>query len=168
MSAAVHAAAAHHGPVYLRLGRPKAAIVHETGLDFAFGRAITVRDGDALTIVANGLLVAQALLAADELADRGVHARVLDVHTVKPIDATALARASRETGAFVVAEEHLHHGGLGSVVAATLARVGPAPIEFVNLGDRYAESGKPDDLLKKYGMTADAIVAAAQSVLRRR
>jgi transketolase len=168
MTAAVHAAAAHHGPVYLRLGRPKAAIVHEAPLDFAFGRAITVRDGDALTIVANGLLVAQALVAADQLADRGVNARVLDMHTVKPIDVEALARASQETGAFVVAEEHLHHGGLGSVVAATLAQTAPAPIEFVDLGDRYAESGKPDDLLRKYGMTAEAIVTAAESVLRRR
>jgi transketolase len=142
--------------------------VHDAGIDFAFGRAITVRDGDALTIVANGLLVAQALLAADRLADRGINARVLDMHTVKPIDAESLTRASRETGAFVVAEEHLHHGGLGSVVAATLAGRAPAPVEFVDLGDRYAESGKPDDLLRKYGMTADAIVTAAEKVLRRR
>ncbi len=168
MTAAVRAAAAHQGPVYLRLGRPKAPIVHEAGIDFAFGRAVTVREGDALTIVANGLLVAQALVAADRLSDRGVNARVLDVHTMKPIDTDALERASRETGAFVVAEEHLHHGGLGSVVAAALAATAPAPIEFVDLGDSYAESGKPDDLLRKYGMNADAIVAAAERVLDRR
>ena len=168
MTAAVHAAAVHQGPVYLRLGRPKALIVHEGSIDFAFGRAITVRDGDALTIVANGLLVAQALVAADRLSDRGINARVLDMHTVKPIDADALERASRETGAFVVAEEHLHHGGLGSVVAASLAASAPAPIEFVDLGDSYAESGKPEDLLRKYGMNADAIVAAAERVLERR
>jgi transketolase len=168
MTAAVRAAAAHPGPVYLRLGRPKAPIVHDAGIDFAFGRAITVRDGDALTIVANGLLVAQALVAADRLSDRGINARVLDMHTVKPIDADALERASRETGAFVVAEEHLHHGGLGSVVAASLAASAPAPIEFVDLGDSYAESGKPEDLLRKYGMNADAIVAAAERVLERR
>ena len=110
----------------------------------------------------------ESLLAADRLADRGINARVLAMHTVKPIDADALERASRETGVFVVAEEHLHHGGLGSAVATALARTAPAPIEFVDLGDRYAESGKPDDLLRKYGMTADAIVNAAQSVLRRR
>jgi transketolase len=168
MTAAVHAAAAHQGPVYLRLGRPKAPIVHDGGIDFAFGRAITVRDGDALTIVANGLLVAQALVAADRLSDRGINARVLDMHTVKPIDVDALERASRETGALVVAEEHLHHGGLGSVVAAALAATAPAPVEFVNLGDSYAESGKPEDLLRKYGMNADAIVAAAERVLDRR
>ena len=168
MTAAVRAAATHQGPVYLRLGRPKAPIVHDAGIDFTFGRAITVRDGDALTIVANGLLVAQALVAADRLSDRGVNARVLDMHTVKPIDADALERASQETGAFVVAEEHLHHGGLGSVVAASLAATAPAPIEFVDLGDSYAESGKPEDLLRKYGMNADAIVAAAERVLDRR
>jgi transketolase len=127
-----------------------------------------VRDGDGLTIVANGLLVAHALVAADRLGDRGINARVLDMHTVKPIDADALERASRETGAFVVAEEHLHHGGLGSVVAASLAATAPAPIEFVDLGDSYAESGKPEDLLRKYGMNADAIVAAAERVLERR
>jgi transketolase len=168
MTAAVHAAAAHQGPVYLRLGRPKAPIVHDAGIEFAFGRAITVRDGDALTIVANGLLVAQALVAADRLGDRGINARVLDMHTVKPVDTEALERASQETGAFVVAEEHLHHGGLGSVVAAALAASAPAPIEFVDLGDSYAESGKPEDLLRKYGMNADAIVAAAERVLDRR
>lgn len=168
MKAAVHAAAAHQGPVYLRLGRPKAPILHDEDVDFRFGKAITLRDGDNLTIVANGLLVAQAMVAADRLADRGINARVLDMHTVKPIDEDALVRASRETGAFVVAEEHLSFGGLGSVVASALARLAPAPVEFVNLGDQYAESGKPEDLMRKYGMTADAIVTAAETCLRRR
>jgi transketolase len=168
MTAAVHAAAAHDGPVYLRLGRPKAPLVHEQGVALELGRAIQLRDGDALTIVANGLLVAQALLAADRLAERGIEARVLDMHTIKPLDDEALSRAARETGALVVAEEHLHHGGLGSAVAQSLAARVPAPAEFVDLGDRYAESGKPDDLLRKYGMTADAIVAAAERVLARK
>jgi len=168
MKAAVHAAALHRGPVYLRLGRPKALIVHEPDVPFAFGKAIELRDGDALTIVANGLLVAQALLAAEELAERGVAARVLDMHTIKPIDRAALESAARETGALVVAEEHLHHGGLGSAVALALAEGVPAPVEFVNLGDRYAESGKPEDLLRKYRMTADAILSAAERVLRRK
>lgn len=168
MTKAVHAAVAHRGPVYLRLGRPKAMIVHDPDLDFAFGKAVTLRDGGDVTIVANGLLVAQALLAADSLAGRGIEARVLDMHTVKPIDADALARASRETGAIVVAEEHLHHGGLGSVVAMALAAAAPAPMEFVDLDDTYAESGKPEDLLQKYGMTADAIVAAVERVLARK
>ncbi|MGH7718141.1 MAG: transketolase family protein [Gemmatimonadaceae bacterium] len=168
MRAAVHAAARHDGPVYLRLGRPKALVVHEPDVRLELGQAIELRDGDALTIVANGLLVAQALLAADELSSRGVEARVLDMHTVKPIDHQALERAARETGAVVVAEEHLHHGGLGSAVALSLVARTPAPVELVNLGDRYAESGKPEDLLEKYEMTAAAIIAAADRALDRK
>jgi len=168
MRAAVHAAAEHDGPVYLRLGRPKTHVVHEANVHFEFGHAIEVRDGHDLTIVANGLLVAQALMAADTLAAKGVTARVLDMHTIKPLDTAALERASHETGAFVVAEEHMHHGGLGSAVAQALVAGTPAPVEYVNLGDRYAESGKPDDLLEKYGMTAKNIVAAAERVLARK
>ncbi len=168
MKKAVHAAAAHDGPVYLRLGRPKAPVIHSPDVRFEFGKAVRLRDGDALTIVANGLLVAQALLAADRLAERGIEARVLDMHTIKPIDADALAAAARETRAFVVAEEHLHHGGLGSAVALALAERAPSPIEFVDLGDQYAESGKPEDLMAKYGMTAERIVGAAERVLARR
>jgi transketolase len=168
MHAAVRAAAEHEGPVYLRLGRPKTYVVHEAGVHFEFGRSIQVRDGHDLTIVANGLLVAQALMAADTLAKKGVEARVIDMHTIKPLDAAALERASHETGAFVVAEEHLHHGGLGSAVAQALVAGTPAPVEYVDLGDRYAESGKPDDLLEKYGMTAKNIVSAAERVLARK
>jgi transketolase len=168
MRAAVRAAAALKGPVYLRLGRPKASIVHTADVKFEFGKAIQLRDGKSLTIVANGLLVAQALIAAAELATRGVEARVLDMHTIKPIDTAALERASKETGAFVVAEEHMHSGGLGAAVAQSLAAGTPAPIENVDLGDRYAESGKPDDLMKKYGMLAPNIVAAADKVLKRK
>ena len=168
MKAAVHAAAAHQGPVYLRLGRPKAPVVHAPDVKFAFGRAIQLREGRALTIVANGLLVAQALIAAAELAARGVEARVLDMHTIKPIDTDTLARAAKETGAFVVAEEHMHSGALGAAVSQALASTVPAPVEFVDLGDRYAESGKPDDLLKKYGMLAPNIVTAAERVLKRK
>jgi transketolase len=168
MRAAVRAAAEHDGPVYLRLGRPKTHIVHEADVHFEFGHSIEVRDGHDVTIVANGLLVPQALIAADTLAKRGVEARVIDMHTVKPLDVAALERASHETGAFVVAEEHMHHGGLGSAVAQALVAGTPAPVEYVNLGDRYAESGKPDDLMEKYGMTAKNIVSAAERVLARK
>ena len=168
MRAAVRAAAEYEGPVYLRLGRPKTYVVHEQGVHFEFGRSIQVRDGHDVTIVANGLLVAQALIAAETLAKKGVEARVIDMHTIKPLDAAALERASHETGAFVVAEEHMHHGGLGIAVAQALVAGTPAPVEYVNLGDRYAESGKPDDLLEKYGMTAKNIVSAAERVLARK
>jgi transketolase len=168
MRAAVRAAVEHDGPVYLRLGRPKTQIVHEAGVHFEFGHSIEVRDGHDLTIVADGLLVAQSLIAADTLAKRGIEARVIDMHTIKPLDVAALERASHETGAFVVAEEHMHHGGLGSAVAQALVAGTPAPVEYVNLGDRYAESGKPDDLMEKYGMTAKNVVAAAERVLARK
>lgn len=167
MRAAVVAAARHDGPVYLRLGRPKAPIIHDADVAFTFGEAIRVRDGDRLTIIANGLLVGQALLAAEALAERGIEARVLDMHTVKPLDHAAIESAARETGAIVVAEEHLHYGGLGSAVAMSLAQHTPAPMEVVNLGDQYAESGKPDDLMRKYRLTSEAIVAAAERVLER-
>jgi transketolase len=167
MMSAVHAAAAHDGPVYLRLGRPKAPLLHEPGVEFTFGKAIQLRDGGDVTIVANGLLVAQAMLAADELSDRGIEARVLDMHTIKPIDDDALEAAARDTGCIVVAEEHLHHGGLGSVVALSLAQRAPVPMETVDLGDQYAESGKPDDLMQKYGMTSAAIVGAVERVRAR-
>ncbi|MEO8880114.1 MAG: transketolase C-terminal domain-containing protein [Gemmatimonadaceae bacterium] len=168
MRAAVRAAAEHDGPVYLRLGWPKTHVVHAQNVHFEFGRSIQLRDGKSLTIVANGLLVAQALMAAETLAKKGVEARVLDMHTIKPLDTAALERASHETGAFVVAEEHMHHGGLGSAVAQALVAGTPAPVEYVDLGDRYAESGKPGDLLEKYGMTAKNIVSAAERVLARK
>jgi transketolase len=168
MRAAVRAAAAHHGPVYLRLGRPKALVVHAPGVAFSFGQAIQLRDGHDVTIVANGLLVAQALIAAAQLAARGIEARVLDMHTIKPIDGPALTRAAKDTGAIVVAEEHLHSGGLGAAVAQSLAATTPVPVEFVDLGDRYAESGKPDDLLRKYGMLAADVAAAAERVVERK
>jgi transketolase len=168
MRAAVHAAAAHKGPVYLRLGRPKAPVIHSADVKFAFGKALQLRDGKSLTIVANGLLVAQALLAAADLSARGIEARVLDMHTIKPIDADALAQAAKETGAIVVAEEHIHSGGLGAAVSQSLAATMPCPVEFVDLGDRYAESGKPDDLMKKYGMLAANIITAAEKVLKRK
>ncbi len=167
MREAVHAAARHDGPVYLRLGRPKAPVIHEPHVAFKFGEAIRLRDGDDLTIIANGLLVGQAMLAAEALSERGIEARVLDMHTVKPLDHSAVEAAARETGGIVVAEEHLHHGGLGSVVALSLAQNTPAPMEVVNLGDQYAESGKPDDLMQKYNLTSAAIIEAAERLLDR-
>lgn len=159
------------GPAYLRLGRPKVPIVYEDGalLDgFAIGKALKLRDGSDLTLVANGIMVATALQAADVLAERGVEARVLDCHTVKPIDEEALTRAARETGALVICEEHLAHGGLGSAVAYAVARGHPVPLEYVNLGDTYAESGAPEVLIEKYGLTVADVVAAAERALDRR
>jgi transketolase len=156
----------HRGPVYLRVGRPEVPRVYESATpSFAIGKANRLRDGSDLTIVANGLMVAMALDAAVILSGEGISARVLDMHTVKPIDQAALEAAARETGALVVAEEHLAHGGLGSVVSMTLAQAHPVPMRFVNLGDQYAESGAPDALLEKYGLTAANIAAAARAAV---
>ncbi|MGH2350092.1 MAG: transketolase family protein [Chloroflexota bacterium] len=165
--AAVGAMMAHEGPVYLRVGRPKVPVVYadETECPFQIGKAIRLRDGDDLTIAANGLMVAAALEAHDRLTEQGVRARVLDMATVKPLDDEAVAQAARETGAIVVAEEHLSHGGLGSVVAMSVARQHPCPISFVNLGDTYAESGAPEALMEKFGLTAGDIVRAATQVM---
>ncbi len=159
------------GPAYLRLGRPKVPIIYDDVSrlnEFTVGRAIAVRDGGDVTLVANGIMVAAALEAAETLASQGVDARVIDCHTVKPIDQEALTRAARETGALVVCEEHMAAGGLGSAVAYAVARHRPAPIEYVNLGDTYAESGSPEALMEKYGLTATDVVAAATRVLKRK
>lgn len=164
--AATEAMIAHRGPVYLRVGRPEVPRVYGEGSPgVTIGKANRLRDGSDLTIVANGLMVAKALDAAESLASEGIQARVLDMHTVKPIDVEALKAAARETGALVVAEEHLAHGGLGSVVAATLAVEHPVPIRFVNVGDTFGESGSPEALLEKYGLTAEKISAQAKAAL---
>ncbi len=158
---AVEALAAIKTPAYLRAGRPNVPILYENGCPFQLGKAITVRDGRDLTIIANGLMVAAALDAAQQLAARRINARVLDMHTVKPLDAAAVLAAARDTGRIVVAEEHLLHGGLGSAVAMSVARHHPVPMRFVGLRDTFAESGKPEALLEKYGLTAKDIVREA-------
>lgn len=163
--AATRAMLEHKGPTYLRLGRPKVPVIHgDTLKDFKIGKSITVRDGKDVTIIANGLMVAAALDAAKDLEAGGVNARVIDMHTVKPIDRDAIVKAAKETGAIVVAEEHLHHGGLGSVVAQVVSETHPVRIAYVNVGDTYAESGDPDGLIQKYGLTAEKIAAAVKSL----
>jgi transketolase len=148
-------------PAYLRAGRPNVPVVYPNGCSFTIGKANKLRDGKDLTVIANGLMVAAALQAAEELAGRGVQARVLDMHTAKPCDDAAVLAAAKETGRIVVAEEHLLHGGLGSVVAMSAARQHPVPMAFVGLQDTFAESGTPEGLLQKYGLTKNDIVNAA-------
>jgi transketolase len=168
MRAAVAAAYAHKGPVYIRSGRPKAPLIYdETPSNFAFGRADEVRAGTDLTIIANGMLVGAALVAAERLAKEGIEARVLNMATVKPLDEEAIRRAAAETGAIVTAEEHLLHGGLGSAVAQAVCRMHPCPIESVGLDDTYAESGDPEALMRKYGLTSKEVEEAARRVLAR-
>ena len=157
----------HVGPVYLRCGRIELPEIYNADSPFVIGKANTLKEGNDVTIIANGLMVGIALDAAAELLKTGVKARVLDMHTVKPLDEEAIIKAATETGRIVVTEEHLMSGGLGSAVASVVARTKPVPMEFVNLGDCYAESGDPLGLLQKYGLTAEAIVAAVKKVRSR-
>jgi transketolase len=166
--ALVRAAAAHDGPVFIRTGRPKAPLVYSADQRFEIGKAIQLTEGKDVTIISNGLLVAQSMLAAEALESEGISARVLDMHTVKPLDRNSIARAAAETKAIVVAEEHLVDGGLGVRVAQVAAETTPCVMEFVGIHDRYAESGQPEELLEKYGLVARDIAAAARKAVSRK
>lgn len=163
--AATKAMLEHKGPVYLRCGRPDVPKLYAPGAPFTIGKANVLHEGTDLTIIANGLMVGPALDAAEALAASGINARVLDMHTVKPIDKDALLAAAKETGAFVVAEEHLAHGGLGSVVAMAIAELHPVPIRYINVGDQFGESGSPEALIQKFGLTSEKVIEAAKAVL---
>ncbi len=166
--ALVYEAAGLVGPVYIRTGRPKAPLVHDAKTPFRLGKGILLREGKDVTLAGNGLLVFEALAAAEELAAGGISAAVLDLHTVKPLDEPLLVEWARRTGAVVTAEEHQIWGGLGSAVARTLARQHPVPMEFVAIQDTYAESGKPEELMAKYGLTSRHIAEKARQVLQRK
>lgn len=157
--------AVRKGSVFIRTGRPKAPIVHKADTKFEIGKGIQLKEGNQITIVANGLLVFEALEAAEQLAAQGISAGVIDMHTIKPLDEELLVREARKTGHIVVAEEHSIWGGLCSAVATCLAQKAPSKMEFVAIQDTYAESGQPDELLEKYGLTAPSIVAAAKKCL---
>jgi transketolase len=165
MHAAVKAATDHIGPVFLRSSRvsmPK--IYPQENPPFEIGKANTVRQGGDLTIIACGLMVGMALDAAADLALEGIQTRVLDLHTIRPLDKETISTAARETGAIVTAEEHLLQGGMGSNVARLVSESYPVPMRFVGLDDVYVESADPDDLLKKYKLTAADIYKAAKEV----
>jgi transketolase len=168
MRALVFAAAAHVGPIFLRAGRPKASVVHAAGQHFEIGGSVQLTDGRDLTIIAHGLLVAEAIRAQEALDAEGVSARVIDMYSIKPLDRDAITRAASETRAIVVAEEHLVATGLGVRVAQVVAQTHPCPMEFVGIQDTYAESGTPEELMEKYGLVASNVVAAAKRVLNRK
>jgi transketolase len=165
---AIKVAAKQYGPFYIRLSRPKTPVVCPQGYQFTLGKAVIMRQGKDATVITAGIMVAKALEAADTLAKQGIDCRVINMHTFKPLDEGAIAKAAAETGAIVVAEEHLAQGGLGSRVAQATAKAKPVPMEFVNLGDRYAVSGKAEELLEKYGLTAKDIEQAVNSVIKRK
>jgi len=165
---AVRVAAATPGPFYIRLCRPKIPLLYDENYHFELGKAVVMRQGTQATIIAIGTRVAAAIEAADNLKQEGIGCRVLNMSTLKPLDEAAIIQAAAETGAIVTAEEHLEHGGLGSMVARVLVKHQPVPVEFVAMKDTYAESGSPADLLQKYGLTADDITQAVRSVLTRK
>lgn len=167
MHAAVKAATEYVGPVFLRSSRmPMPQIYPSENPPFEIGKANIVRQGTDLTIIACGLMVGMALDAAAWLSEDGIQARVMDLHTIRPLDKGAISAAARETGAIVTAEEHLLQGGMGSNVARLVAETEPVPMRFVGLADIYTESADPDDLLKKYHLTAEDILQAAREVYR--
>jgi transketolase len=157
------------GPAYLRFGREKSAVITTDETPFEIGKAQTFREGGDVAIVACGILVYNALIAADRLASEdGLECRVVNNHTVKPMDEAAVVGAAQACGAVVTVEEHQRAGGMGSRVAEILAQQFPAPIEFVGVDDRFGQSGDPMELIEYYGMGADAIVAAVRRAHKRK
>ncbi|MFC2019698.1 transketolase family protein [Chloroflexota bacterium] len=167
-AAAVRTAAATEGPFYIRLGRPKLPLLYCQEYQFELGKAVTMRPGKDATIIAIGLMVAAAIEAAESLVRDGIDCRVLNMATLKPLDEAAIISAARETGAIVTAEEHLQHGGLGSRVAMVTAEHLPVPMDFIAMKDTYAKSGKPQQLLERYGLTAGDIEQAVHRVVARK
>jgi transketolase len=164
---AVQAAAEKFGPFYIRLGRPKVPVIYSANYRFELGKAVNMRQGEDVTIIAIGIMVKAAMDAAADLQKQGIECQVLNMSTLQPIDEEAIVRAARETGAIVTAEEHLEHGGLGSLVAQVTAKYQPVPVEFIALKD-YAMSGKPAELLTRYGLTSQGIQEAVLKVLKRK
>jgi len=162
------AAIAHVGPVFMRAGRMKAPVIYGADQKFEIGKAVTLTDGTDVTIIATGLLVAEAIRAQEALDAEGISVRVIDFHTIKPLDREAIHRAAEETGAIVVAEEHLVDGGLGVRVAQVVGETYPCIMEFVGIQDTYAESGTPEQLLDKYGLVSRDVIAAARKALARK
>lgn len=168
MKAVIHLVAEHVGPVFVRAARAKSAIIYGAEAKFTVGGSSELIAGKDVTLMSHGLLVAEAIRAAETLEAEGVSARVIDMYSIKPLDRAAVERAARETGAIVVAEEHLSDSGLGARVAQTTTETVPCVMEFVGVNNVYAESGGPDELLDKYGLRAVNIANAARKAIARK
>jgi transketolase len=166
--AATMAIAEHHGPVYLRFGRPKVPNFTPEDQKFEIGKANVLNQGTDVTIIATGHLVWKAIEAGEILEQKGISVEIINIHTIKPLDEEAILSSVKKTNAVVTAEEHLMNGGLGDSVAQLLGRKLPTPLEMVAVDDTFGESGKPEDLLKKYGIDTDNVVEAVESVLKRK
>ncbi|MDO5398180.1 MAG: transketolase family protein [bacterium] len=161
---AVKAAIEHDGPVYMRFGRLAVEDVNPEDYNFELGKGVQLREGTDVTIIATGLMVQEAIKAHDMLKDEGISARVINIHTIKPIDEEIITKASKETGAIVTAEEHYIMGGLGSAVTEVVCANAPCPVKIIGT-DRYGCSGKPAELFVKYGLTAENMVAKAKEAI---
>lgn len=166
--AATIAIAKHEGPVYLRFGRPKMPVFTPEDQEFKIGEAVMLNEGTDVTIVATGHLVWEAIEAGHILAEMGINAEVINIHTIKPLDASTILKSVEKTGCIVTAEEHQMNGGLGDSIAQLLALKRPSPIEMVAVKDSFGESGKPSDLMEKYGLTRSDIVESVKKVLVRK
>jgi len=161
----VREAAREEGPVYLRLTRPDPVRIYPEGERFHFGGSKVLRTGDDITIASMGYIMWEAIQAVDVLNGEGIGVDLIDMYSIRPLDGDALLRSVEKTGKILVVEEHLSHGGLGSQIATFLGSRKPVPMAFVNIGERYAESGKPDELLHKYGLDSGHIVEASRRFL---
>jgi len=167
--AAIHAISKMEGPVYVRLGRLAVPTINdEASYEFKIGKGVTLKEGTDVTIIATGLMVSEALEAAKELETKGINARVINIHTIKPLDDEIIIKAAKETGAIVTAEEHNIIGGLGSAVAEVISESYPVLLKRIGTKDTFGESGKPADLMKKYGLTKDNIIDAVVDIVKKK
>lgn len=162
------AAAEHVGPVYIRFGRPKVPIFISEDTPFQIGKALMINEGKDVTILATGHLVWEAIQTGEMLAEKGIDAEIINIHTIKPLDKEAILKSVAKTGCIVTCEEHQYNGGLGDSVAQLLAQNNPKPIEYVGIDDKFGESGKPEDLMVKYGLKSQNIVHAVEKVIKRK
>lgn len=164
----IMAAAAYDGPVYIRLGRPKVPVLFDESYQFEIGKGVVLKDGADVTLVATGIMVSKAMEAAEALAADGISAAVVNISTIKPLDQQLIIEMAQKTGAMVTCEEHNIYGGLGSAVAEVLVEHCPVPMARVGVEDSFGESGLPDELLEKYGLTAANIADKAKAVIGRK
>lgn len=165
---AVMAAAEYNGPVYIRLGRPKVPVLFDDDYKFEIGKGVVLKEGSDVTLIGTGIMVSKAMEAAELLAADGISAAVVNISTIKPLDHALITEMAQKTGAVVTCEEHNIYGGLGSAVAEVLVENAPVPMARVGVNDSFGESGLPDQLLEKYGLTAAHIVEKAKAVIARK
>ena len=162
---AVHAAADHKGPVYIKIGSPKMPVLYSQDYTFEIGRGVVMKEGGDVTIIGTGTVLSKAYYAAEILKKEGVNARLLDIHTLKPLDKDLIIKAARETKKIVTVEEHYLYGGLGSAVAWVLAREYPAPVKMIGVDDQFAANGPYEELLGLYGLQAEQIAKTVRTFI---